>query len=138
MVFGLLGTGSASVEPPLSGADRDGTSPSPRRLRGMDPIAPALLVLLACNPDAQSCREIRASETYATIETCRAALPETLRRMNGQGSRIIGRCASAEAGSGVDRVVTGSVESEAAIVRVTRGDGGRFGTETYRVPKAGR
>ncbi|MEP9390592.1 hypothetical protein, partial [Mesorhizobium sp. KR9-304] len=86
----------------------------------LDPITTAVLVLLACSPDARQCHEMRLPEAYATIEACRAALPDTLRRMSHEGQPAIGRCVSHEGDAGVDPIVTGAVEPGLATVRVTR------------------
>ena len=101
----------------------------------MDPVTPAILVMLACNPDGQMCREMQSPASYASIEACRAALPEMLHKMKRLGRPVIGRC---EADQAIDPTVTGTVQSDVAIVRVTRGDNGRMNTSIYRVRKTVR
>lgn len=101
----------------------------------MDAVAPAILVMLACSPDAQVCREVRLAAQFANIEDCRAALPLELRKMRRQGQPVVGRCETGAAYPAVDPIVTGAVEDRLATVRVTRRDNGRANTTVYRVPK---
>lgn len=102
----------------------------------MDALTPAILVMLACNPAADLCREMRLSTRFENIEDCRAALPEELRKMRRQGQTVVGRCESAAAVPGVYPIVTRAVVTELATVRVTRNDNGRTSTSVYPVPKA--
>lgn len=101
----------------------------------MDAVASAILVMLACGPDTQVCREMRLATDYANIETCRAALPLELRKMRRQGQPVVGRCESSPADPAVDPIVTGAVEGGLATVRVTRRDNGHARTTAYRVPR---
>lgn len=99
----------------------------------------AILVLLSCSPDSQHCREIRHDEAYASIEACRIALPETLRKLSQAGQPVIGRCVSAEGREDVDPITTGSVDADQyTTVRVTRIEDGRPSVSAYRVPKSAR
>jgi hypothetical protein len=91
--------------------------------------------MLACSPEGNNCREMRSSHIYDSIESCRANLSSTLREMSQKGQPVIGRCASEE-GAGLDAITTGAVDSDFAVVRVTRMQGGGSSTTAYRVPKS--
>jgi len=97
----------------------------------------AVLIVLACAPNGDQCHEMRMSETYATIEDCRAVLSATLRNISQPGRPVIGRCASSEANVALDRTVTNSIK-DVATVRVTRITDGNSETSIYRVPRGTR
>jgi hypothetical protein len=101
----------------------------------MDALSSAVLLMLACSPGAQRCSELRLSQTYATIDACRAALPDTLRKASQPSRPVIGRCVHQDGDPGIDPTVTGMVEADLATVRVTRIVGGHTTSSTYRVPK---
>ena len=101
----------------------------------MDTLSSAVLLMLACSPDAQQCRELPLSQTYATIDACQAALPDALRKESRPSQPVIGRCAHQDGGISLDPIVTGAVETDLATVRVTRIVGGQPSISTYRVPK---
>jgi hypothetical protein len=109
----------------------------------------AFLILLACSPDSSHCREMRHSQTYASVEECRESMPDTLRRLSRTGRPAIGRCVST--GQAIDLTTTASIESEPetasvasepemeaqqVIVNVTRFENGRPVVTIYNVPKA--
>ena len=77
----------------------------------------------------------RCTIAASSIESCRANLSSTLREMSQKGQPVIGRCASEE-GAGLDAITTGAVDSDFAVVRVTRMQGGGSSTTAYRVPKS--
>lgn len=105
----------------------------------MDPMTSAILVILTCSPDSQHCREIRHDKLYASVEACRVALPDTLRKLGQADQPVIGRCVSAEGREGVDSITTGSVGVDQYVtVRVTRIEDGRPSVSIYRVPKSAR
>lgn len=109
-----------------------------RTLRGMEPVTPAILLLLTCAPASQHCREMRHNELYVSVEACRAALPAALRRLSTSGRHAIGRCVS-DHNALIDPVTTGSVgDRQYAIVRVTRIAEGREVVSVYRVPRTKR
>lgn len=105
----------------------------------MEPSS-AFLILLACSPDSSHCREMRHSQTFASVEECRELMPATLRRLSDTGQPAIGRCVSSE--PAIDPMTTASVEkvppaeSREVIVNVTRFENGRPAVTTYNVPKA--
>lgn len=101
----------------------------------MDSLSSAVLLMLACSPDAKQCHELRLSQTYASIDACRAALPDTLRKASSPSRPVIGRCVHREDDPEVDRTVTGAVETDFVTVRVTRIVGGHASSSSYRVPK---
>ncbi len=103
----------------------------------MEPAATALMVLLSCSPEAANCREMRATETYSSMQDCRERLPAVLERLNRADRTVIGHCSlAADAPPTIDRLATGSIAPEdrvAATVYVTRFVEGRPVTQAYDV-----
>jgi hypothetical protein len=112
----------------------------------MEPAATALMILLACSPDALDCREVQLARPYESIAACREALPQAVRRLSTDRIQVVGRCTLAADAviPGVDPIITGSAARGAVIkegyttVRVTRLDGRAPSTRVYEVPKADR
>jgi hypothetical protein len=107
----------------------------------------AILILLACTTDPQQCREMRMAETYASLEACRAVLPELLSRHGRSGVPAVGRCVT-EMPPSIDLTTTAAVGSELETtdtnpepehqapwvsVRVTRLDEGQAVVTEYKV-----
>jgi hypothetical protein len=112
----------------------------------MEPAATALMILLACSPDALDCREVQLARAYESIVACREALPQVVKRLSSERSQVVGRCtlAADAAIPGIDPMITGSAARGAVTkegyttVRVTRLDGRTPSTRIYEVPKADR
>jgi hypothetical protein len=106
-------------------------------LAAMDSLTSAVLIFLACSPSSQDCREMRYPDAFASIEECREALPEALRRLSLSGHPATGRCVSSETRPSVDPMMTGSIANDQmASVRVTRMEDGRAVVSTYLVPRS--
>ena len=71
----------------------------------MDPATAAVIVLLACSQDSGTCREVRTTDSFASITECREALRPLIARLQTSQRHITGRCES----TGLDTIATGSI-----------------------------
>ena len=71
----------------------------------MDPATAAIIVLLACSRDSDTCREVRSANSFASIEECRDAIMPLLARLQKPDQQVTGHCETVA----VDAMATGSI-----------------------------